>query len=140
MPKNYQQIGEQNDWLMNNQVIDLLYHCERIYWLFRIHTNFFNCFLSFLKIPFLKKNGGHKLATIRAITREIFLCDMESWYKNLSKIRSVTFIFDNLKYFFQKRKIIEKIQIYSEKSINSFEMKKRIGHLIIYETIFFAIC
>ena len=40
---------------------------------------------------------------------------------------------------FKNVKKIEKIKMDSKKSVNSYEMKKRIGHLISYETIFLAI-
>ena len=46
---------------------------------------------------------------------------MEFWYKNTSKGSYITFIFQNKK----KRKKNEKIQMNSKKSINSFEMKKK---------------
>ena len=36
-------------------------------------------------------------------------CDMKSWYKNISEIRNVTFIFQNFQKNFQKRKQIEEI-------------------------------
>ena len=58
---------------------------------------------------------------------------MESWYKNISKNCSVTFILQN----FKNVKNNEKIQMDSKKSINSFEMKIMIIYLIIYETIIF---
>ena len=49
----------------------------------------------------------------------------KSWYKKISKISNVTFIFQNFQTFFQNRKKeIEKIQTDSKKSINSFEIKK----------------
>ena len=60
------------------------------------------------------------------------MCDTESWYKTIPKIRNVKFIFPN----FQKQKKIEKIQIDSKKSINSFKKKKK-GHLNIYGAIIF---
>ena len=60
---------------------------------------------------------------------------MEACYKNISKIRNVTFIFQNFQRYFQKRKKIEKIQMDFEKSINPFGIKNRISHLIIYGTI-----
>ena len=61
---------------------------------------------------------------------------MESCYKNISKIRKVTVRFSKFKKKCAKTyKKIEKIHIDSEKSINSFKIEKRIGHLIIYRTI-----
>ena len=65
---------------------------------------FFQFFL-FFKIPFLRKNRGYNRATVSSIPRKILVCDMESWYKNISKIRNVTLIFQN----FQKRNKIDKI-------------------------------
>ena len=85
-------------------------------------------------MPFLKKNSGHNRATVSLITRNILVCDVEFCYKNISKIHNVKFIFPN----FQKKKNIEKIHVDSEKSINSFKIKKWIGNTIIYrETNFF---
>ena len=49
-----------------------------------------------------KKNWNH--ATFSAITRKILRCDMESCYKNISKIRNVAFICKNFQIFFRKRK------------------------------------
>ena len=49
---------------------------------------------------------------------------MESWYKNVSEIPKVTFIFLNFQENFINVKKIEKIQVVSKKSINSFEIKK----------------
>ena len=46
---------------------------------------------------------------------------MESFCKNVSKIRNVTFIFQNLQ---KLKKKIENIHIDSEKSINSSGIKK----------------
>ena len=63
--------------------------------------------------------------------QKILVCYTKSCYKNISKICTSTFIFHNLK----NVKKIEKIHMDSEKSINSFEIEKGIGHLIIYRTI-----
>ena len=59
----------------------------------------------FFKVPFLRKNRGYNRATVSSITRKIFVCHMEPWYKNISKIRNVTLISQN----FQKRNKIDKI-------------------------------
>ena len=59
---------------------------------------------------------------------------MEIYYKNTSKICNVTFICQNFRNKFQKRKKIEKINMDSEKSINLFKIKK--SHLVIYGTLF----
>ena len=64
----------------------------------------FEIFFTFFKIPFLKKNWGYNRATVTSITRKILACDMKSWYKNVCKIRNVTFIFQNFQNTFQKRK------------------------------------
>ena len=48
---------------------------------------------------------------------------MESCYKNTSKIRNVTFIFQKCKKKFQKRNKMEKYVDF-KKLINSFEMKR----------------
>ena len=82
---------------------------------------FISIFFTFFKIPFLTK---------------ILLCDTESWYKNISKIRNVTFISQNFQKHFQKRKKNSKIQMVSKKSINWFEMRKT-SHVIGF---FFVIC
>ena len=49
---------------------------------------------------------------------------MESWYKNISKTRNVTFIFQNLKIVCKGVNKIENIQMDSQQSINLFEIKK----------------
>ena len=56
---------------------------------------------------FEKKLRYYNHATVSSITRKILVCDIESGYKNISKIRNVTFILKN----FQKRKKIENTQI-----------------------------
>ena len=61
---------------------------------------------------------------------KFFVCDMESWYKNISGICNITFTFQNL------QKKLKKFKWILKKSMNSFAMKK-IGHLIIYWTIIF---
>ena len=40
-----------------------------------------------------KKIWGYNIATVSLITRKILLCDIESCYKNVSKIPNVTFNF-----------------------------------------------
>ena len=52
-------------------------------------------------------------------------------YKNISKFRNFSLIFQNFEKKIQKLKNIEKIHMDSEKSMNSFETKK-ISYLIIY--------
>ena len=49
-----------------------------------------------MKIPFLKKNVAYDRATIGLIIRKILVSDMESCYKNISKIRNIKFIFQNI--------------------------------------------
>ena len=51
------------------------------------------------------------------------MCNMQSWHNNIRKIRNVMFIFQNKKKS-KCKKTIEKIQMDSKKSINSFEMQK----------------
>ena len=65
--------------------------------------NFFNFFYVIQNTAFVKKKKND--ATTVQLFRKILVCDMESWYNNISKIRNITFIFQN----FQKRKKIEKI-------------------------------
>ena len=59
---------------------------------------------------------------------------------NTSKICNVAFIFQNLlKFFFYKNVTKnEKIHMESKSSINLFEIRRRIGHLIIDGRIFFS--
>ena len=45
----------------------------------------------------VEKNWGYKRETISSITWKILVYDMESGYKNIFKIRNITFIFQNLK-------------------------------------------
>ena len=49
---------------------------------------------------------------------------MKSWYKNISKICNVTFVFKNSQKHFQNVKKIEKIQMDSKISMNLFKIKK----------------
>ena len=62
--------------------------------IFQNPREFFQCFLRFSKYRFWK-SWGYNLATVGLITRKILVCDMKSWYKNIAKIRNVTFIFQN---------------------------------------------
>ena len=49
------------------------------------------------------------------------------------------FFFLQKSYFYKRHKKIENTRVDSEKSINLFEMKKKIGYLIIYRTILWTI-
>ena len=69
---------------------------------------------------FLEKYGSYNCATVRSICLKIRVCGTESCYKKISKIRNVMFIFLN----FQKQKKIENIHTDSEKSINTYGIKK----------------
>ena len=73
-----------------------------------------------------------------------FLCVIWNLGRKTSKVRNVTFDSKKKKkkkkknsIFFSTTRKIEKVQINSEKSINLFQIKMRIGHFIIYGTIFF---
>ena len=56
--------------------------------------NFF-IFSRFSKYRFWKKNRAYNRATVSSITQKILLCDMESWYKNITNIPNVAYIFQN---------------------------------------------
>ena len=58
---------------------------------------------------------------------------MESWYEKISKIRNVTFIFQNFPKTFQTWKFFFLITMNSKKSINSLAIKK----LIFMQHLFF---
>ena len=90
-----------------------------------------------MKIPFLT-NSGYNCATVGSITQKIFVCDMNFCYKNVSKIRNVTFISKNFQSILKNVTKIEKTHMESEKSLNLFKIKKGIDHRIIYGTIFFG--
>ena len=101
-------------------MFDLIDFSESI-WIFH--------FFTYMKITFLKKNWHYN----RATTRKILVCDMISCYKNISKIRNVTFIFKSFQNNFQKRKKkLEKIHMDFEKSTNVFEIKQ--GSHLIWKT------
>ena len=85
----------------------------------------------------MKKNWGYNHATVCSIIRKILECDIEFWYKNISIIRNVRFIFQNFQKNFQKQKKIEKIPMDSKKSNQFIWNKKKIGYLIIYRMIIF---
>ena len=68
-------------------------------------------FFVFRSTIFEKKYRGYNRATVSSITRKILVCDMESWYKNISKIRYVTFIF----------KLSKKKKIKNVKKIKKFK-------------------
>ena len=56
--------------------------------------NFFN-FFYVLENGFYLKNQDLNRGTVRLIIRKIFEGDVKSWHKNISKVRNVTFIFQN---------------------------------------------
>ena len=60
------------------------------------NVNIYLCYFDALpwNIAF-EKNWGYNRATVCSIIRKILECDMKSRYKNISKIRNVTFIFQN---------------------------------------------
>ena len=73
-------------------------------------------FLTFIQIPFLKKNWRYNHATVSSIARKILVCDMGSREKDIYKICKVTFTLKNV----QKRKTIKKNYMDSEKLIYLF--------------------
>ena len=90
--------------------------------------NFSNIF-TFLKIPFFFCKSYNREA-VSSIFHKVLKWDVEFYYKIISKIPSVTFVFRNC---FQKRKnFFFQMNMDSEKSMNSFKMKKKIGYRIIY--------
>ena len=54
---------------------------------------FFQHFLTFLKLPFWKQIQGYNRRTVSLITENNVHSDMESCYKNVFNIRKVSFIF-----------------------------------------------
>ena len=82
---------------------------------------FFEFFYIFENSMFEKKTRGYNRETANSIIRKILECDMEFHYANTSEIHKVLLIFWNFKTklstTFQKN---EKIQMNSEKSMNSF--------------------
>ena len=71
----------------------------------------------FWRYCFKKKNWGYNRTTVSSMTQKIFVCDMGPWYKNMPKIRNVTFIFQN----FQN----VKKNSYGFWKINEFIQKKK---------------
>ena len=69
-----------------------------------------------MKIPFLTK----KIEAI-IVKLLILVCDTDLCNKNISKIRNVTFIFQNVQKKFQTKKNL--IHMDSEESVNLFEIK-----------------
>ena len=65
---------------------------------------FFENFLTFLKISFRTKFQDHNRETVGSITQNILKCNTKSCQKTISKIRDVSFIFQNFKNKIQKRK------------------------------------
>ena len=85
---------------------------------------FFNFILWSVKIPRFKKNQGYNGGTVSSTTWKILKCDIESYYKNISKIRNASFIFLNSERNMITSKKFEKIHIDSEKSVNLFKIIK----------------
>ena len=104
MPKSYSQIGKKNIRSIISQVTYAFFILNEFIdfsesmWIFPI-------FLTFMKTPFLKKK-------------------IEACSKNISKICNYTFVFQNFQKDFWKHKEKRKTRMNSEKSINSFEIKK----------------
>ena len=51
-----------------------------------------------------EQNQGYNCAIVSLITRKILVYDIKYCYKNISKIRNVTFFFFYFQIFFQNRK------------------------------------
>ena len=69
------------------------------------------------------------------MTRKILECDMESCYKNISKIRNISFIFQNYEKKFSTKKIVN-IYLDCEKSMNLFEKKETLPDYLLKEHYF----
>ena len=93
--------------------------------IFQNPYEFFHFFFTFMKRPFLKKNRDYNRAIVSPIPQKILSRDMEFWYKHISKIRKVMFIFQNFQRKLQKRKKTWKNHMDSKNSINLFEIKRR---------------
>ena len=104
--------------------------------IFQNPYKFLSIFLRLWKY-FFEKNWGLHRAIFGWITQKILVCDMKSCDKNLNKIRNVTFTCKNIQ-IFKNVKIIEKIRIGSKKLINSFKIKIKMGHKVIYGNFFFC--
>ena len=102
--KIYQQIGKKKNRLMNNQVTYLFFISNEFIDLSE-SIWIFPSFLHLTTIPFVKKkNWGYNRATVSSIPWKLFVCNVESCYKNLSKICNFTFNFQNFQKKFQMRK------------------------------------
>ena len=95
--KSYKKICKKSS--INNQKT-----CSLSYWMhsliFRNAFEFFQNFLTILRISFSKNIRGCKREAVSWIIRIILECDMESSYKNMFKIRKIPFIF-LISFFFQ---------------------------------------
>ena len=65
---------------------------------------FYNVYEFFQFFYVLEKNSGYNRGIVSSVPRKILVCDMESLYKKIFKIRNVMLIFQNFQKNLQKRK------------------------------------
>ena len=84
-----------------------------------------------------EKNQGFNRKNVSSFTWKVFECDMEFCYKNIFKIRNVTFIFQYFEKQNENIKAIAKTPMDSVKSMNLFEIKKDrfIGELFFHRFV-----
>ena len=93
---------------MNNQVSYLFFLFQIYLLIFQSPYEFFQFFVDVYKNTVFNKNLGYNRATVNSIIWKIFMCDIESCSKNMSKIRNVTLIFQNNK----KIKNVKKLKFF----------------------------
>ena len=76
--------------------------------IFQNPYEFFSIFVYVFKNAAFKKKWSYNRATFSSITRKILVRDIESWYKNMPKIRNLTFIFQKLEKKLKNFKMILK--------------------------------
>ena len=70
-------------------------------WLiFQNSYELFQFFFCLGKYFLWKKNLVHNREIVSSITQKILMCNVESWYKNMSKIRDATSIYKNFRKIF----------------------------------------
>ena len=109
-----------SNFLIINQKICFFFHFKLVCWYFRIHMNLKKNF-TFLKIPF-EKNLMLYRETVISNNCGQFLDGIRNLITKTSKIWN---IFLNFEKNFRIVKKMQRIFMYSEKWLNSFEMKKR---------------
>ena len=90
--------------------------------IFQNPYEFFQVFFYIFQNTVYEKKWGYNRTTVSSIIREILVRDMQSCYKNISKTRSATFIFQNFQNFFQHVKRMKKFKLI--RKINKIIWKK----------------